>query len=65
MHRQPDILPIAPDMLSQHDGHRWGAHQATLSQALVRPHKVGEADDEPDLAPMAHTAPRKTPHAPP
>ena len=43
MHRQPDILPIAPDMVSQPDGHRWGARPATLSQALVRHHKVGPA----------------------
>ena len=65
MHRQPDILPIAPDMISQPDGHRWGAPQATLSQALVRHHKVGEADYEPDLALMASAAPRQTPRAPP
>ena len=65
MHRQPDILPIAPDMVSQPDGHRWGARPATLSQALVRHHKVVEADYEPDLALMASAAPRQTPSAPP
>ena len=65
MHRQPDILPIAPDMVSQPDGHRWGARPVTLPQALVRHHKVVEADDEPDLASMASTAPRQTPRAPP
>ena len=65
MHRQPDILPIAPDMVSQPDSHRWGARPVTLPQALVRHHKVVEADDEPDLASMASTAPRQTPRAPP
>jgi hypothetical protein len=52
-------------MLSQPDGHRWGAHPAPLSQALVRHHKVVEADYEPDRALMASAAPRQTPRAPP
>jgi hypothetical protein len=56
MHRQPDILPIAPNMVSQPNDHCRGAHHAPLSQALVRHHKVVEADEEPDLAPMASTA---------
>jgi len=58
MHRQPDRLPRAPDMVSQPNGHRWGARPATLSQALVRHHKVVEADYEPALALMASAAPR-------
>ena len=33
MHWQPHILPIAPDMVSQTDGHRWGPQRATLPQA--------------------------------
>ena len=57
MHRQPDILPIAPDMVGQADGHRWGARRATLPQALVRHHKVVEADHKPDLPPVARAAP--------
>jgi hypothetical protein len=65
MPRQPDILPRAPNMVSQPDGHCRGAHHAPLAPALVRPHNVGEADEEPDLAPMASTAPRQTPRAPP
>ena len=65
MHWQPDILPIAPNMVSQPDDHCRGAHHAPLSQALVRHHKVGEANEEPALAPMASTAPRQTPRAPP
>ena len=65
MHWQPDILPIAPDMVSQPYGHRWGARPATLAEALVRHHKVVEADHEPDLPPMARAAPRQTPSTPP
>jgi hypothetical protein len=65
MHRQPDILPIAPNMVSQPDDHGRGAHHTPLSQALVRHYKVVEADEEPDPAPMASTAPRQTPRAPP
>jgi hypothetical protein len=65
MHRQPARLPIAPTMVSQPDDHGRGAPHAPLAQALVRHHKVVEADEEPDLAPMASTAPRQTPRAPP
>src|SRR5262252_3157215 len=61
MHWQPDILPIAPDMVGQTDGHRWGPQRATLPQALVWHHKVVETDHEPDLPPVAETAPGQTP----
>ena len=36
MHRQPDILSIAPDMVGQPDGHRGGARRAPLAQAVMR-----------------------------
>ena len=65
MHRKPDILPIAPDMVSQPDGHRWRALGATLAQALVRHPKVVEADHEPDLPAVARVAPGQTPRAAP
>jgi hypothetical protein len=52
-------------MVSQPDGHCRGAHHAPLAQAFVRHHKVVEADEALDLAPMASTAPRETPRAPP
>jgi hypothetical protein len=65
MHRQPDILPIAPTMVGQTYGHRWGARRAPLAQALVRHHKVVEADHEPDLPPMTSAAPGQTPGAAP
>src|SRR4029450_4491992 len=65
MHRQPDILLIVPDMVGQTNSHRWGAWRATLAQALVRHHKVVEADHEPDLPPVARTAPGQTPGAAP
>ena len=65
MHRQPDILPIAPDMVGQTEGHRWGTRRATLTQALVRHHKVVEADHEPDLPAVASVAPGQTSRATP
>jgi hypothetical protein len=61
MHRQPDILPTAPDMVGQPDSHRWRPRRATLAQALVGHHKVVETDQEPDLPPVARAAPRQTP----
>src|SRR5947209_4065832 len=65
MHRQPARRPRAPNLVSQPDGHRRSAPHAPVSQALVRHPKVGEAAEEPELAPMARTAPRQTPRAPP
>src|SRR5262249_29392357 len=65
MHRPPDILPIAPNMVSQPDGHRWRALGATLAQALMRHHKVVEAHQEPDLPAVACGAPGQTPGAAP
>ena len=58
MHRQPDILTIAPDMVAQPDGHRWGTPGATLAQALVWHHKVVEADQQPDASAMTSGQPR-------
>src|SRR5262249_55148792 len=65
MYWQPDILLIAPDMVGQTEGHRWGARRATLPQALVGHDKVVEADHEPDLPPVARVAPGQTPRATP
>src|SRR5262245_43841767 len=65
MHRQPDILPIAPDMVGQTEGHRWGRRPGTVTQGLVWHHKVVEANHEPDLAAVARVAPRQTPRATP
>src|SRR5437763_1477479 len=61
MHRQPDILLIAPDMVGQTNGHRWGAWHTTLASALMRHPNVVEADHEPDLPPVARAAPGQTP----
>src|SRR4029453_11289410 len=60
MHRQPDILPIAPDMVGQPDGHRRGTPGAPLTQALVWHHKVVEADQQPDTSSMTGSNPRQT-----
>ena len=60
MHWQPDILPIAPDMVGQPDGHCWGTLAAPLAQALVRHHKVVEADQQPDASAMTGGTPRQT-----
>jgi hypothetical protein len=65
MYRQPAILPIAPDMVGQPNGHRWGARRVPLAQALVRHHKVVEADQEPDPPPLTSAAPGQTPRAAP
>jgi hypothetical protein len=65
MYRQPDILPIAPNMVCQPDGHSWGASRAPLAQALMRHHTVVQADHEPDLPPVARAAPGQTPGATP
>src|SRR5262245_38074020 len=41
MHWQPDILPIAPNMVGQTYGHGWGAWRAPLAQAFMgSPSKV-------------------------
>ena len=63
MYWQPHILAIAPDVVGQPDGHRWGAWRATLSQTLVRQHKIVETEEQPDLPPVAGAAPRQTPRA--
>src|SRR5437016_5424335 len=65
MHWQPDILPIAPNMVGQTYGHCWGAWRAPLAQALMRHHKVVKAHHEPDLPPVARAAPGQTPSAAP
>jgi hypothetical protein len=64
-HRQPDILPIALDLVSQPDSHRRRALGAPLAQALVWPHKVGEAHQEPNRPAVACGAPGQTPGAAP
>src|SRR5215475_1445178 len=61
MHWQPDILPIAPNMVGQTYGHGWGAWRAPLAQAFMGHHKVVQADHEPDLPPVARAAPGQTP----
>src|SRR5262245_18464017 len=65
MYRQPDILPLAPDMVGQTYGHRWGARRAPLLQTLMRHHKLVEADHEPDHPPVTNAAPGQTPGASP
>src|SRR5262249_8966 len=50
MHRQPDVLSIAPDMVGQTYGHRRGAQRAPLAQALVWHHEVVEADHQPEAS---------------
>jgi hypothetical protein len=52
-------------MSGQSNGHRWDARRTALVQALVRHHKVGEADHKPALSPMAHAAPGQPPRAAP
>src|SRR5205814_5531649 len=61
MHWQPDILPIAPNVIGQTYRHGWGAWRAPVAQALMRHHKVVEADHEPDLPAVARAAPGQTP----
>jgi hypothetical protein len=65
MHWQPEIFPIAPDMVSQPDGHCRGALGAPLAQALVRHHEVVEADHQPDPAPVTGMTPGQAPGAAP
>jgi hypothetical protein len=57
MHRQPDILAIAPHMVGQADSHRWRTQRAALPQAFMGQDKVVETDHEPDFAPVAEAAP--------
>ena len=63
MYWQPNILPIAPHMVSQTDGHRWGTPRMALAQTFMGHHEVGETDHEPAPAPMADPAPGQTPGA--
>jgi len=65
MHRQPALLPIAPDMIGQTAGHCWGTRRAPLTPALVWHPKVGEADQEPALPAVASVAPGQPPRATP
>jgi hypothetical protein len=62
---EPALLPRAPNMVCQPDGHGWGASRAPLAQARMRQHTVGPADHEPDLPPVARAAPGQTPGPPP
>ena len=43
MHWQPNILPIAPDMVGQPDGHRRGTLGAPLAQAAEALRQLAEA----------------------
>jgi hypothetical protein len=63
MYRAPDILPIAPHMVGQTDGHRWGTPRTALAQTFMGPHEVGETDHEPEPFPGADAAPGQTPGA--
>ena len=65
MYRKPDVLSIAPDMVSQTDGHCRGAQRAPLAQALVGHHEVVEADHQPEASPVAGWAPGQTAGAAP
>ena len=58
---QPEILPIAPHMVSQTDGHRWGTPRTTLSQTFMGHHEVVETDHETEPSPVANPAPGQTP----
>ena len=60
LHRQPERLPRAPARVGQTERHRRGTRRATLAPPLMRHHTVGEADPEPDLAPVACVAPGQT-----
>src|SRR5207248_10336551 len=62
---QPDILSMAPDMVGQAYRHGGGAWRVPLAQALLRQDNVVQADHEPDLPPVARTAPGQTPRAAP
>ena len=63
MYRQPDILPIAPHMVGQTNGHRWGTPRTALSQTFMGHHEVIETDHEPEPFSVADTAPGQTPRA--
>jgi hypothetical protein len=65
MYWNPDILPIAPDMIGQTDRHRWRPWRAPLAQALMGHHKVIEADPKPETSPVAGLAPGQTAGAAP
>src|SRR5512132_2463953 len=63
MHGQPDILPVAPDVVGETDRHRRGAGRTALPEALVWHHKVVEAHHEPNPSAMTATVPGETPGA--
>src|SRR3982750_4074950 len=65
MHRQPDILLIAPYMVGQADSHRRRTGRVALLQALVWHHKVVAADHQPESSPGAGLAPGQTAGAAP
>ena len=63
MHGQPEILPVAPDVVGETDRHRRGAGRTALPEALVRHHKVVEAHHEPDPSTVTAAVPGETPGA--
>ena len=60
VHWQPDILPIAPHMVGQTDGHRRGTPPAALAQTFMGHHEVIETDQQPEPALGADPAPGQT-----
>ena len=63
MYWQPDILQIAPYMISQPDGHRWGTPRTALAQTFMGHHEVVKTDHEPEPSPVTAPAPGQTPGA--
>src|SRR5262245_25182746 len=63
MYWQPAVLPIAPSMVGQTDGHRRGTPRPALAQTFMRHHKVIETASQPEPSPVAAPAPGQTPGA--
>ena len=63
MHRQPERLPRAPDVIGKPERHRWGAGRTALAQALVRPHNGSEVHHEPHPSVVTEAIPGYTPGA--
>jgi hypothetical protein len=60
MHREPDRLPRAPDVVREADRHGRRARRVALPQAFVGHDDIIEAHQHPDLPSMAGAKPGQT-----
>jgi hypothetical protein len=62
MHWQPDILPVAPDVIGETDRHRRGAGRG-LARGSCAASQSCRGSQEPDLSAVTAAVPGETPGA--